>query len=927
MTLSIFISRAGANERQEWFHCTNVNVGSATSNDLVLSDLNVSMHHARLIRVEPGFVITDLGSAHGTFVNGRHIFEPTAVRDGDVIAIGPYTLRIILEQRREFVERVSSSAPAAASSIRRPEDYALVIGVNDYARLRVLQGAIADAQAFAAWLVHTDGGRVPLGNVRMVLSSAEPLSPIGHEINEALEDILVRANDLGGRRFYFYFSGHGCVGERASDISLCMANWSNLRRRAALSSEAWLDVVVRSGAFAEVAFFLDCCRVWAVRAVGLPPHIDYAQPVERDEPTRVFVAYATEFQRPAIERSIEGLHEVRGVFTTELLRGLSGIAMNASGVVTAESLKQHLEGVSTNQEMAKSHQRVEVRNGLCSAAQFGYAEHSTNAADWDNQVRHGQVKGLHLRRAVHLQAFPEGVDSYGIYGQTQPHDALALGFKRRRNDTPLAGWMQEHHSHPHELASVCAGAIPAVTLMHSPSSAHSCRLLVIMFDAGLSGTGWTLCGPNIDIEFHRHNTWTYGLHGSVFSAQLAPGNYLLRWAGKRDLAIGLFANFTTQVVVHYDPWIPAFEKICIYLRAGARMPHLPPSPDLAMNIDHGFQLLGPFGSVANSQAIPRKLLEIMHGNSFTDPLLGLLAGYLLTRDGNADPAHIEAIANRVDAILGPCPDGRALHLRAAMARGSVLPKEPSSLPPMFRDGLLAFVEASHIVDGIVVPGSLLESACVHRFVDSPLASWPCLSKTEAQPIDWLTIAIADVSADMLKRGKTADAREMARVLGVPTSSIEFRWPAIRVDELLQNEEWEDTSSLRVSPNGIAEKTIAISHDEMVRSATHDPVRTLELAEHLLATDPENKVLRRSVSLCRKALDVPQQLVPRMLASSDVIGATSFSKIAMSLVRSIDGVRSIKQVVFCSGAPLKEAEHELCQLITSGVIEIVCVPKA
>ena len=41
-------------------------------------------------------------------------------------------------------------------------------------------------------------------------------------------------------------------------MALCLANWSELRRRAALASEAWLDVVVRSGLFDEVAFFLDC---------------------------------------------------------------------------------------------------------------------------------------------------------------------------------------------------------------------------------------------------------------------------------------------------------------------------------------------------------------------------------------------------------------------------------------------------------------------------------------------------------------------------------------------------------------------------------------------------------------------------------------------------------------------------------------------
>jgi two-component system nitrogen regulation response regulator GlnG len=277
---------------------------------------------------------------------------------------------------REFLEPVANRVEAI-SSPDECEDYALVVGVNDYPQLRPLRGAIADAQAFADWLIEPMGGRVPMANVRKIVSATNPLSPIVHEINEALLDVLECAGKTGGRRFYFYFSGHGCVGDRANDLALCMANWSDLRRRAALSSEAWLEIVVRSGAFAEVAFFLDCCRVWATRAVGLPPDIDFAKPVERVHPTRVFMAYATEFQRPAIEvdeRSTSGeLDEVRGIFTHVLLTGLRGEAVGLSGDVTAGSLKEYAE-IKT-EERAKTrgfHQRAEILHGFDSRARFGF---------------------------------------------------------------------------------------------------------------------------------------------------------------------------------------------------------------------------------------------------------------------------------------------------------------------------------------------------------------------------------------------------------------------------------------------------------------------------------------------------------------------------------------------------------------------------
>ncbi|HRI72462.1 MAG TPA: caspase family protein, partial [Polyangium sp.] len=130
--------------------------------------------------------------------------------------------------RREFLQE-KKDVPTDVVYRDAGEDYALVVGVNDYPQLRSLRGAIGDAQAFSAWLVEAQGGALRAENVHTIISTVDPLGPIGPEINDALEDILQRADRSGGRRFYFYFSGHGCVGDRANDLALCLANWSSLR--------------------------------------------------------------------------------------------------------------------------------------------------------------------------------------------------------------------------------------------------------------------------------------------------------------------------------------------------------------------------------------------------------------------------------------------------------------------------------------------------------------------------------------------------------------------------------------------------------------------------------------------------------------------------------------------------------------------------
>jgi len=51
-------------------------------------DLDVSSRHAAIVRKTEGFVLQDLGSRNGTFVNGQRVTADTLLRDGDVIGFG-----------------------------------------------------------------------------------------------------------------------------------------------------------------------------------------------------------------------------------------------------------------------------------------------------------------------------------------------------------------------------------------------------------------------------------------------------------------------------------------------------------------------------------------------------------------------------------------------------------------------------------------------------------------------------------------------------------------------------------------------------------------------------------------------------------------------------------------------------------------------
>ncbi|WP_406305834.1 FHA domain-containing protein [Streptomyces sp. NBC_00885] len=90
-------------------------IGRALENELVVSDLQVSRHHAEFVATPDGrFEIRDLGSHNGTYVNGQPIAKSGTVLIGpnDIVGVGHSTFRLVGDRLEEFVDtgEVSFSA-------------------------------------------------------------------------------------------------------------------------------------------------------------------------------------------------------------------------------------------------------------------------------------------------------------------------------------------------------------------------------------------------------------------------------------------------------------------------------------------------------------------------------------------------------------------------------------------------------------------------------------------------------------------------------------------------------------------------------------------------------------------------------------------------------------------------------------------------
>jgi len=117
---SIIISEKGGAERREVYDRTEINVGRVQGNDLMLPKGNVSKRHARLLFRDGRFIVTDLKSTNGTYVNGRKIAQATIVREGDKIYIGDFVLRIETSGSDGAAASPSAAAPAVAQAAVAP---------------------------------------------------------------------------------------------------------------------------------------------------------------------------------------------------------------------------------------------------------------------------------------------------------------------------------------------------------------------------------------------------------------------------------------------------------------------------------------------------------------------------------------------------------------------------------------------------------------------------------------------------------------------------------------------------------------------------------------------------------------------------------------------------------------------------------------
>lgn len=86
--VAMLMLREGSSPRRQWaLRGSMIIIGRSQDCQVVIDDRQASRHHARIRQTEDGYVLDDLGSKNGTFVNGQPVTDSVVLKDGDEIGI------------------------------------------------------------------------------------------------------------------------------------------------------------------------------------------------------------------------------------------------------------------------------------------------------------------------------------------------------------------------------------------------------------------------------------------------------------------------------------------------------------------------------------------------------------------------------------------------------------------------------------------------------------------------------------------------------------------------------------------------------------------------------------------------------------------------------------------------------------------------
>ena len=115
-----------------------IKIGKAPDNDVVINDPHVSRYHAQMIRTENDtWIIEDLNSTNGTFVNGDQVMKKRIVATDEIRLGDQYKLSLgdVLKQANDYSEEFNALKEVYDNYIKEK----VKIQASNQFKIRILQ--------------------------------------------------------------------------------------------------------------------------------------------------------------------------------------------------------------------------------------------------------------------------------------------------------------------------------------------------------------------------------------------------------------------------------------------------------------------------------------------------------------------------------------------------------------------------------------------------------------------------------------------------------------------------------------------------------------------------------------------------------------------------------------------------------------------
>src|SRR4051794_425333 len=149
------VTQVGGRAREHTFDKGTITIGAMEDNELVVSDDTVSRYHCKIVQEDTGYVLIDLGSTNGTFINRVRIRE-AYLKPGCTIGLGNTEEKFhSADEKVEIVpSRKEKLGKMVGRHVKMRELYAVLEKIAPTATTVVIEGETGTGKEVVAQTIH-----------------------------------------------------------------------------------------------------------------------------------------------------------------------------------------------------------------------------------------------------------------------------------------------------------------------------------------------------------------------------------------------------------------------------------------------------------------------------------------------------------------------------------------------------------------------------------------------------------------------------------------------------------------------------------------------------------------------------------------------------------------------------------------------------